>query len=451
MAPADTSGAIPPVRYARSGDVHIAYQVLGEGPLDLVYVPGWVSHLEHAWEEPGVARFYRRLASFSRLILFDKRGTGLSDRVSDAALPNLEQRMDDLRAVMDAAGSERAALFGISEGGPLSVLFAATYPVRTTALVLYGTYARFLQAADYPWRPSTAAFEAFVHAIEERWGQPLSVRVFAPSAGDDPHFRAWWASAMRLGASPGAALALLRMNTEIDVRDILPAVRVPTLFLHRAGDRLVDPGASRDLAARIPGARYVELAGADHLPFVGDSDAIVAEVQEFLTGVRTSVEPERVLATVMFVDIVDSTAQAAALGDRRWGELLDAHLRLLRREITRFRGCEIKALGDGILATFDGPTRAIRCACVIRDIVRPLGVEVRAGLHTGEIERRGDDVGGIAVHIGARIAAGAAPGEVLVSSTVKDLAAGSALRFADRGTHALRGVPGEWRLFAVEG
>jgi class 3 adenylate cyclase len=451
MAPADTSGAIPPVRYARSGDVHIAYQVLGEGPLDLVYFPGWVSHLEHAWEEPGVARFYRRLASFSRLILFDKRGTGLSDRVSDAALPNLEQRMDDLRAVMDAAGSERAALFGISEGGPLSVLFAATYPGRTTALVLYGTYARFLQAADYPWRPSTAAFEAFVQAIEERWGQPLSVRLFAPSAGDDPHFRAWWASAMRLGASPGAALALLRMNTEIDVRDILPAVRVPTLVLHRAGDRLVDPGASRDLAARIPGARYVELAGADHLPFVGDSDAIVAEVQEFLTGVRTSVEPERVLATVLFVDIVDSTAQAAALGDRRWGELLDAHLRLLRREITRFRGCEIKALGDGILATFDGPTRAIRCACVIRDIVRPLGVEVRAGLHTGEIERRGDDVGGIAVHIGARIAAGAAPGEVLVSSTVKDLAAGSGLRFADRGTHALRGVPGEWRLFAVEG
>jgi pimeloyl-ACP methyl ester carboxylesterase/class 3 adenylate cyclase len=433
----------PETRYAKSGDVHIAYQVVGSGPTDLVLVPGFISHIEEWWEEPLSARFLERLASFSRLILFDKRGTGLSDR--EAGVPTLEQRMDDVRAVLAAAGSERAAVLGVSEGGAMSALFAATYPERTAALVLYGTFAEFCS-----WVPTPEHLEHFLHAIDEGWGTGRSLPHFAPSVADDSRFRRWWARYERLGASPGAAMALMRMNSEIDVRHVLPAIRVPTLVLHRTGDVTVDVEAGRYQAAHIPGATYVELPGVDHLPFVGDAEAVLDEIEEFLTGARPVAEPDRVLATVLFTDVVGSTELAARLGDRRWRDLLDAHHAAVRRQLDRFRGREVKTVGDGFLATFDGPARAIRCADAIRASVRTLGLEVRAGLHTGEVELIGDDVGGIAIHVGARVAALAGPGEVLVSSTVKDLVAGSGLRFEDRGTHRLKGVPEGWRLFAAE-
>lgn len=438
----------PETRYAKSGDVHIAYQVIGEGPRDLVLVPGWVSNVEVFWEELSLARFLRRLASFSRLILFDKRGTGLSDRVSD--LPTLETRMDDVRAVMDTVGSERAALLGYSEGGPMCALFAATYPTRTSALIMIGSYARRTWAPDYPWGPTAEEHQTFFETCQREWGGPVGLEARAPSIAHDERFRQWWARLLRMGASPGANLTLLRMNTEMDVRHVLPAIRVPTLILHSVGDRALDVQGSRYMAQRIPGAKYVELPGIDHLPWLSDADAILEEVEEFLTGVRHGPEPDRVLATVMFTDIVGATERAAALGDRRWRDLLDAHHAVVRRELVRFRGREIDTAGDGFLATFDGPARAIRCACVIRDATRQLGLEIRAGLHTGECEVIGDRVSGIAVHIGARVAASAAPSEVLVSSTVKDLVAGSGLRFADRGAQVLKGVPGQWLLFAVE-
>lgn len=440
---------LPETRYARSGDVHIAYQVIGDGPLDLVYVPGWISHVEYAWEEPALARFYLRLASFSRLILFDKRGTGLSDRVADEALPTLEQRMDDVRAVMDAATSKRAALFGVSEGGPMSVLFAATYPERTDALVLYGTYARRIWAPDYPWGPTYEERMKFLEEIEHEWGGPVGLHAVAPTLARDERFSRWWASYLRQGASPSAAVALGRMNTEMDVRQVLPTIGVPTLVLHRAGDTDIEIGGSRYIAERIPGARFVELAGADHIPFVGDADALLDEIQEFLTGVRPPREPDRVLATVMFIDIVGSTERAAEMGDHRWRDLLEAYHGLVRKELATFDGRKIDFAGDGFLATFDGPARAIRCACAIRAEAARMGLAVRAGLHTGECELIGGEVGGIAVHIGARVGAKAGPGEVLVSSTVKDLVAGSGIRFSDGGVHALRGVPGEWHLFST--
>ena len=432
----------PETRYARSGDVHVAYQAVGGGPLDLVLVPGFVSHVEEWWEEPLCARFMERLASFSRLILFDKRGTGLSDRGAD--VPTFEQRMDDVRAVMDAAGSERAAVLGISEGGAMSALFAATHPERTAALVLYGTFAAFIS-----WVPTPQQLEHFLRAIDDTWGTGQSLPRFAPSVADDPRLRRWWARWERLGASPGAAMALMRMNSEIDVRPVLPAIRVPTLVLHRTGDVAVNVQAGRYQAAHIPGARYVELPGVDHFPFVGDADAVLDEIEDFLTGVRPAPAPDRVLATVLFVDVVGSTERAARLGDRRWADLLAAFYALVRRELGRFRGREVDAAGEGLLSTFDGPARAIRCARAISDGVGGLGLQVRAGLHTGEVEVVGDAVRGIAVHIGARVAALAGAGEVLVSSTVKDLVAGSGIRFDDQGAHALKGVPDEWRLFRV--
>ncbi len=441
---------MPPVtRYAKSGAVHLAYQVVGEGQLDLVLVHGWVSNVEFGWEVPPLAHFLNRLASFSRLILFDRRGTGMSDRVPDHELPTLEQRMDDIRTVMDAVGSERAAIFGVSEGGNMSVLFAATHPGRTLALVTFGIFAKRIWSPDYPWAPTPEQRQKDFESVAREWAGDADVSHYAPSA--DAALRTQIAAFFRRSASPGAALALLRMNTQIDVRHVLPAVRVPTLVLHRTGDLDANVGEGRWIAARIPGARFVELPGADHLPWIGDSDAVVGEVEEFLTGVRHEPELDRVLATVLFTDIVGSTEQAAALGDRRWRDLLEAHHAAVRRELTRFRGKELDTAGDGFLAVFDGPARAVRCACASIDAVRDLGIQVRAGLHTGECELIDGKLGGLAVHVGARVAAAAGPGEVWVSSTVKDLVAGSGLRFEDRGLHALKGLPGEWRLFMAAG
>jgi len=425
---------------------------VGGGPIDLVYVPGWVSNLETAWEDPPVARFLQRLSSFSRLILFDKRGTGLSDRVPVNELPTLEERMDDVRAVMDAAGSERAALFGASEGGVLCALFAATHPARTSALIVYGSYAKGLADSEYPWAlAGPEAADEFLGSLAEVWNDAGGLlHIWAPSVADDERARDLWGRYLRSGASPSAAVSLTRMNLEIDIRHVLPVIRVPTLMLHRTDDRLVSVEAGRHMAALVPGAKYVELPGEDHLWFHGDSDAIVDEIEEFITGARSVQEPDRVLATVMFTDVVDSTKRAAEIGDRRWRELIESHDALVRRQLERFRGREVKTIGDGFLATFDGPARAIHCASSALDAVRDLGIEIRAGLHTGECELMGEDVGGIAVNIGARVAAKAQPGEVLVSRTVTDLVAGSGIHFADRGPHTLKGVPGEWHLFAVE-
>jgi pimeloyl-ACP methyl ester carboxylesterase len=440
----------PKTEYARSGDLHIAYQVVGEGPLDLVYVPGWVSNVELAWEEPTLARFLNRLASFSRLITFDKRGTGLSDRVPHAALPPLEERMDDLRAVMDAAGAERAALFGFSEGGNLSALFAATYPQRTQALILCNTFAKRIWSEDYPWAPTRESRQKFCEEVERDWGNGIDLERYVPSKlGDDPFLRRLHAY-FRSSASPGAAVALLRMNSEMDVRNVLPAIHVPTLVVQRTKDRSVNIEEGRWIASQIPEARLVEVAGEDHMPWVGDQDAILDEVQEFLTGARPEREADRVLATVLVTDIVGSTRHATRLGDRAWGQLLARHHEIVRKELERFRGREIDTAGDGFLATFDGPARAVGCACRIRDAIAPLGIEIRAGLHTGEIELADGKVHGIAVHTGARIASAAQAGEILVSSTVKDLASGSAISFADRGMHELKDIPRQWQLFAAE-
>jgi class 3 adenylate cyclase len=437
-------------RYAMAPDgVSIAYQVVGEGPRDLIWVPGWISHLEAAWEEPTLARFLERLASFSRLILFDKRGTGLSDRVPQSELPSLETRIADVLAVCDAVGSQRAALLGISEGAPMCVLHAAMHPDRTTALVLYGGYARRLYGQDYPAGMSRESHEAFLADIASNWGGPVGLDGRAPSMAGDPRFRETWARYLRLGASPSAALALSRMNAEIDVRPVLPAIRVPTLVVHRTGDQVISVEAARHLAEHIPGATLAELPGDDHLPWVGDAEQVAGEIEEFLTGIRAAPPVDRVLLTVLFTDIVGSTERAAALGDGPWSDLLEAHHARVREQLARFGGREIATAGDGFLATFDGPARAVTCAQAICDTVRSLGLEIRAGVHTGEIELAGDDIRGLAVHIGARIAAMAGPSEVLTSRTVKDLVVGSGLAFQDRGHHRLKGVPDDWQVFAV--
>jgi class 3 adenylate cyclase len=441
---------LPETKFTQSGDVSIAYQVVGSGPLDLLIVPGFISHLEQAWEDPGYSRFLQRLASFSRLIQFDKRGTGLSDRIAE--IPTLEQRMDDVRAVMDATGSERAALFGISEGGPMSVLFAATYPERVSAMVLYGSIARGAWAPDYPWgaRRDERGWEEWLEGWRNEWGGPYAIETWAPTVAHDMRFRQWWAKYLRLGASPSAVINVFRMNAAIDVRDILPAVHVPTLVLHRSGDRAIDVEQGRYLAQHIPGAKFVELSGDDHLWWVGDSESIVNEIQEFLTGERPAVEPDRVLATVLFTDIVDSTKRAAEMGDRRWRGLIESHNKLMHAEINRFKGRVVKSTGDGFLATFDGPARAIRCAFAVSEEMRRMGIEIRSGLHTGEVELIGDDVGGIAVHTAARVLAKAKASEVWTSRTVKDLVAGSRFEFRERGTYSLKGLSGDWPLFTVE-
>lgn len=441
--------AVPETKYAKSSDFHIAYQAIGTGPFDLIFMHGWISHIEHMWEEPRMARFLGRLASFARLIVLDKRGTGLSDPVPLDRLPTLEERMDDLRAVMDAVGSERAALMGTSEAGALSLLFAATYPSRTTALVLLNSYARLAYAPDYAHGIPAEQAQGLLQAIEEGWGKGVAFEALVASQANNAPMKSWWSRYQRLAASPGAAVTLLRSAFGTDARAVLPAIAVPVLVLHRAGDPFTGPEHGRYLAERIHGARYVELSGVDHLFFAEDVDRLLEEVQEFLTGVREARDPDRVLATVMFVDIVGSTEQATRLGDREWRDLLDRYYAFARRQLTRFRGREIDTAGDGLFATFDGPARAIRCGSAIADAVRVLGIAVRVGIHSGECEVIGEKVGGIAVHTGARIAGQAGPGEVLVSSTVRDLVAGSGIPFEDRGRHSLKGVPGEWSLFAV--
>ena len=410
-------------------------------------------------EQSGAIRGYKAVVSAEAVGLFvtaliaaapldPQQPDDLSDRVAE--MPNLETRMDDVRAVLDTVGSERAALFGYSEGGVLCALFAATYPNRASALIMHGSYARLTAAPDYPWGLNEQERSAFVDQAVREWGAPIGIDMRAPSMATDERFRQWWARFLRLSASPAAFATLSHMNAQMDIRQVLPAIRVPTLILHSVNDRNLDVRGSRYLAERIPGAKLVELSGPDHVPWLSDADIVVDEVEEFLTGARHAPEPERVLATVMFTDIVGASERAAGLGDRRWHDLLDSHHALIRRQLNHFRGREIDTAGDGFLATFDGPARAVRCASTISDGVRSLGIEVRAGLHTGECEMMGDKLAGIAVHIGSRVAALARPGEVLVSSTVKDLVAGSGLSFQDRGIQSLKGIPGEWRLFAVE-
>jgi class 3 adenylate cyclase len=434
-----------PVRYAKSGDIHIAYRVFGDGPRDIVLIPGTLSHVELLWEVPGNEHLLKRLTAFARVIVFDKRGQGLSDRVAEQTL---EERTGDVRAVMDAAGSERATIYGWSEGGPMCLMFAATYPERTSALVLYGTFASM---RNEPWDVTREQLDQFLGELDRRWGEGVLLLLNAPSRRSDQAFLQRFARIERAAASPGAVLTLMRANYEIDVRHLLPAIRVPTLILHRAGDELVPVRTGRYLAEHIAGAKYAEIPGTDHMVVDQETQDVIADqIEEFITGERRRLEPDRVVATVMFTDIVGSTQRAAEVGDGRWRELRGNWHAVMRKELAAFRGREVDTAGDGLLATFDGPARAIRCACSVRERVRALGLQVRTGLHTGECELAGDGVVGIAVHIGARVAALAGPDEVLVSSTVRDLVAGSGLQFVDRGPHRLKGVPDEWRLYLVQ-
>jgi pimeloyl-ACP methyl ester carboxylesterase len=445
------AAAVPETKYAKSGDVHLAYQVLGTGPVDLVFFGAAISHIELWWEEPSVSHMLRRLARFTRLIVFDKRGTGMSDPISINELPTLEQRLEDVCAIMDAAGSRDATLFGNSEGVPLGVLYATTYPERTRGLILHSGGAGSDPEADYPIGLPPSVFEAFLEFTEKHWGDHRFLEFIAPSLASDERTARWWCQFMRRTLSPGLALAQFRMNYAVDVRDLLPLVQAPTLVLHARDEQFMPIEQGRYLAEHIPGARLVELPGADHLPFGDAADLIVDEIQEFLTGIREPAEPDRVLATILFSDIASSTEQLAALGDRRWREVLSAHDQAVRRQLERFRGTEIKTTGDGFLARFDGPARAIRCGVAIREAARMAGLEVRVGIHAGEIELREDhDISGLAVHIGARVAALGNGGDVLVSSSVPPLVVGSGIQFSDRGPHELKGVPGSWQIFAVE-
>jgi pimeloyl-ACP methyl ester carboxylesterase len=433
----------PTTHYAKSGNVHLAYQVFGAGDIDLVFCPGFVSNIETYWEEPNYARWLRQLGTFSRVIMFDKRGTGLSDRVE--ALPTMDERMDDVRAVMDAAGSQRAAVFGLSEGGSLAALFAAHYPDRCQALVLWGAFAQFSS-----WFPTAERLNRFYDYVEKHWGTGANIEMWAPDKKDDPAFREWFARRERASASPAAVVALMRMNSMIDISGVLPAIRVPTLVIHRTQDPVVNVEGGRTLARKIPNARLLEVPGNNHLPYLGDDTAAITdEIAEFLTGVKPAGGVDRTLATVLITDIVDSTKRAEAMGDKRWRELLDAHNVLFRRELARFRGVEVKTTGDGFLARFDGPGRAIHCSLALIAAMPSLGIEIRAGLHTGEVEIAADDVLGIAVHMAARVAALAQAGECLVTRTVKDLVAGADIRFAERGKRELKGMADAVDLFAA--
>jgi pimeloyl-ACP methyl ester carboxylesterase len=440
----------PEIHYAQNGDVNIAYQVVGKGDLDVVFVMGWISHLEYFWEEPSFAAFLNRLASFSRLILFDKRGTGLSDRVPNNELPTLEQRMEDVHAVMDAVGSERAALVGISEGGPMCSLFAATYPEKTLALTMIGTYAKRIWAEDYPWAPTAEEREKFYELLRRDWGKPIGIEDRAPSKANDETFRNWWASYLRSGASPGAAIALTKMNADIDVRNVLPTIQVPTLVIHRSGDVCLKVEEGRFVASQIPGAKYVELGGIDHLPFVGEQTEILDEIEEFLTGVRHAPEYDRVLATVLRLDVVSPEKQAREFGEAVWRETLSRNKNYVRSQLKLFKGREVEFDENGLLATFDGPARAVRCAVAIADSVRRLGIQVKTGLHTGECDLIGEKVTGVAVRLAEQIAAETDIGEIMVSRTIVDLVAGSGLQFQEYGVKLFTNLPGEWRLFTVQ-
>jgi pimeloyl-ACP methyl ester carboxylesterase len=433
----------PATRYAKSDGVYIAYQVLGEGDLNLVFVPGWTSHLDLWWDEPSCASWFRRLARFARVVIFDKRGTGLSDRLD--RMPTMDQRMDDIRAVMDATQTKRASVYGLSEGGSLAALFAASHPQRCRSLIMSGAFAKFSS-----WFPTAEAFDRFLKYIATDWGSGATAINMAPSRKDDPAFRAWWGRRERSSASPSAAIALMRINSQIDISSVLPSVQVPTLIIHRTNDRIVDVDGGRRVAKLIPNSTLLEIPGEDHLPFIGnDVDLLTDQLEEFLTGSKPMPRLDRVLATVLFTDIVGSTARAEEIGDRRWQHLLDEHNEILRREMKRFRGNEIKSLGDGFLVSFDGPARAVHCSLAMVNAVRPLGLEIRAGLHTGEVDLQNSDVTGLAVHIASRIAAHARPGETLVSRTVKDLVAGADLCFVARGEPELKGIVEPIELFSA--
>jgi pimeloyl-ACP methyl ester carboxylesterase/DNA-binding CsgD family transcriptional regulator len=434
-------------KYARSGDVNIAYQVVGDGPIDLVLVLGWVSHLAYVWELPAMATFLNRLASFSRLILFDKRGCGMSDRVHP--LPTMEQRMDDVRAVMDAVGSKRAAIMGISEGGVMSALFAATYPERTAGLIIDGSYPSALRRPGYPWGYTEERLEIAIGQVKETWGRVIGMERYAASQVDNPEVANWWATFTQMSASPGDAQDLLRMNTHIDIREILPAIRVPTLIIHANGDRVAPIEAGRFFAEHIPGARLLELDSIDHWPYFGDADIVIGEVQELLTGGRTAPAPETMLATVLCTNVTQAGAHAVWLGDKRWNELVDRHHGVVRKALARYAGREIEASEHGVTAVFDGTARAVRCAIDVRDQLLDLGLRIRAGLHAGECEIHGDRPRGVALQIASSLMGAAQPGEVLVSSTVKDLVVGSGLEFAERGGREFAGVPGSWNLYAA--
>lgn len=440
----------PETHYVQNGDVNIAYQVVGGGDLDIVFVMGWVSHLEYFWEEPHFAAFLNRLASFSRLILFDKRGTGLSDRVPLSELPTLEQRMEDVHAVMDAVGSRRAVLIGVSEGGPMCSLFAATYPERTTALVMIGTYAKRIKDEEYPWGVSPEDREAFFELMQRDWGKPVGIEERAPSMAKDENFRNWWATYLRIGASPGAAVALTKMNAEIDVRNVLPSVRVPTLVIHRSGDSCLKVEEGRFVAGLIPGCKYVELDGIDHLPFVGNQDEILDEIEVFLTGARHAAEIDRVLATVMSIKVVDLQAINKVRNDDGWQDLLERAKTYVRRQVEMFKGKEVLYDETGILAAFEGPARAIRCASAINEMAKRLKINVKTGLHTGECDVLGERYGGFAVELAQKIAEECAPGEIVVSRTVKDLVAGSGILFESYTVKSFLETNGEWRLFTVK-
>jgi pimeloyl-ACP methyl ester carboxylesterase len=432
----------PQTQYAKSGDVFLAYQTFGEGPRDIVLAPGFISNVEWYWDDPRATKWLEALAKLGRVTIFDKRGTGLSDRVGD--LPSMELRMDDMRSVMDAVGIERAAVFGISEGGPLATLFAAHHQRRCEALVLYGAFAKFSS-----WFPTPEALDYFIGYIQSAWGNGGITRMVAPSLADDPVFVRSVGKFERQGGSPAAVVALMRMNSQINISDILSAIHVPTLVIHKVDDTMVNIEGGRELAAGIPGARLIEMPGKDHLPWYDDAENYIADMEEFLTGKRSDPIADRVLATVLFTDIVDSTVRAERMGDQAWRNLLSKHDQVVRRQLQKFRGQEVKSLGDGFLATFDGPARAIKCAQSICQEVRPLGLEVRTGLHTGEVEFTENDVRGIAVHIAARVAGLSQRSQVVVTRTVKDLVAGSGLNFQDFGNHALKGLPESWQLFAA--
>jgi class 3 adenylate cyclase len=438
-----------PIRYAHNGDVSIAYTVGGDGPVDVLFIGGFVSHLEIGAELPLAQRFWERMASFARIISFDKRGMGLSDR--EAGAYTLENVVDDALAVLDAVRAERVVVFGVSEGGSAATMLAATHPDRVSAMVQYATYARVSEAPDYPEGVPLDVLRRLLTRMVEQWGDPVTVDLWAPSLAGDPELRDWWARLLRSGGSPGSMRTIGLMYEQLDVRSLLSAVSMPALVLYRSGDRLVPPALSRTVAQGIPGAREVELAGADHLFIAGDQEAMIDEIEEFVTGRPAAEASDRILATVLFTDIVASTERAAELGDRQWRELLGQHERLVARELTRYRGRLVKSIGDGALATFDGPARAVRSALAIREGARAIGLELRAGVHTGECEVMANDVAGIAVHLTARVQAAARPGDVLTSGTVKDLVIGSGLEFEERGPHVLKGVPGEWPLYAVTG